>query len=941
MKKYKRLSVIALIALLCALALAASGLLGGCYVRNRDDTVLYTVTFDSNGGNSVGALTDIKGGNTISAPASPTKTGYTFDGWYKEAACNNEWVFASDKVARSVTLYAKWTVSKWAITYANTFSALNENPAEYSFGDEVVLLPLTRAGYDFVGWESEAGVEFTGIAKESTGAITLAAVWSIINYEIEYLGLNGATNSNPATYTIVDAVTLVAPGERAGYTFEGWSADGTISIGSTGKKTFTAYWTPVGGGSTGALVFGFGNWDGTAANYNASNGVRAGLLYVEFGEFPKSYVGNTLNTTLNTAYNNGTLQSGMTATGKSYTVNTIADTSSPRGGNSTNNWIPTTATEYSYGGSKYVRKLAYCVCDCSTSSVTSFIDGSSFVSGTYYWFKVEPIRWLIGNWAQLPTSINPNGSGTATTMQLVASEELMAGVPFYHNGTDTNRTLWANSTMRSYLNNSFINEAFDTTQRAAINTTSVPNNTTAGNINTIGDGVSTSDKIFLPSYYEVSNASGMFYNLFDTAEKRQSRVSDFALANFAFSYNNASYMRMGYWWLRSAYSSSGVLGVNDDGRLGNTGISNYLYIGVRLALVFDLSTLSLDDGTTPAALVFGIGNWDGTDASYAASNGVRTGLPYVEFGEYPKTYVGDTLNATLNTAYNNGALQNSMTATGKSYTVNTIADTSSWYGGNAANNWIPATAAEYSYGGSKYVRKLAYRAYDCDAASVTSFIDGSSFVSGTYYWFMVMPIRWLIGNWAQLPASINPSGNGTATTMQLVASEELMAGVPFYHNDTDANYTLWANSTVRTYLNGSFINEAFDSTQRAAINTTSVPNNTTAGNINTIGDGVSTSDKIFLPSYYEVSNASGMFNSVLGTDARRQAWTNDWAIANYGYRYNTSEYGSIGIGMGLWWLRSAYSSLYVRYVHRDGGRSYDYPYGLLYGVRPALVLALS
>ena len=68
-----------------------------------------TVTFHVNGGSAVAAISNVTSGSTITAPTAPTKTGYTFAGWYKEPACTNEWDFASDVVTADITLYVKWT----------------------------------------------------------------------------------------------------------------------------------------------------------------------------------------------------------------------------------------------------------------------------------------------------------------------------------------------------------------------------------------------------------------------------------------------------------------------------------------------------------------------------------------------------------------------------------------------------------------------------------------------------------------------------------------------------------------------------------------------------------------------------------------------------------------------------------------------------------------
>lgn len=68
----------------------------------------FTVTFDSQGGTHVASLTGVLPNAAISEPKAPKQTGYTFGGWYKEAACENAWNFASDHVTGNMTLYAKW-----------------------------------------------------------------------------------------------------------------------------------------------------------------------------------------------------------------------------------------------------------------------------------------------------------------------------------------------------------------------------------------------------------------------------------------------------------------------------------------------------------------------------------------------------------------------------------------------------------------------------------------------------------------------------------------------------------------------------------------------------------------------------------------------------------------------------------------------------------------
>lgn len=84
-----------------------------------------TVTFESNGGSDVESQSIAYGG-TVTSPTAPTKTGFTFLGWYKDTGLINAWDFANDKVGSSdITLYAKWTATT-SSTYSIRFIANGE-----------------------------------------------------------------------------------------------------------------------------------------------------------------------------------------------------------------------------------------------------------------------------------------------------------------------------------------------------------------------------------------------------------------------------------------------------------------------------------------------------------------------------------------------------------------------------------------------------------------------------------------------------------------------------------------------------------------------------------------------------------------------------------------------------------------------------------------------
>lgn len=67
------------------------------------------VRFDSCGGSAVASAVTEKG-TTVTAPADPTREGYTFTGWYTDAACTAAFSFTT-ALNENITLYAGWKVA--------------------------------------------------------------------------------------------------------------------------------------------------------------------------------------------------------------------------------------------------------------------------------------------------------------------------------------------------------------------------------------------------------------------------------------------------------------------------------------------------------------------------------------------------------------------------------------------------------------------------------------------------------------------------------------------------------------------------------------------------------------------------------------------------------------------------------------------------------------
>lgn len=68
----------------------------------------YTVTFDTDGGTAIPSET-VRSGKKATKPADPTKSGYTFGGWYKEDTFTTAFNFDTETIAADTTVYAKFT----------------------------------------------------------------------------------------------------------------------------------------------------------------------------------------------------------------------------------------------------------------------------------------------------------------------------------------------------------------------------------------------------------------------------------------------------------------------------------------------------------------------------------------------------------------------------------------------------------------------------------------------------------------------------------------------------------------------------------------------------------------------------------------------------------------------------------------------------------------
>ncbi len=188
----------------------------------------YTITFESSG-SAINPQT-VNYGNTLTKPANPSKVGNTFVGWYKESTLTTAWNFAIDVVTSDMTLYAKWSINSYTVTFkSNNGSTTRSVTVNYGSTVTKPANPV-RAGYKFIGWYKESTL--TTMWNFTTGIITanmtLYAKWSINSYTVTFKSNNGSTTRS-VTVNYGSTVTKPANPVRAGYKFIGWYKESTLT----------------------------------------------------------------------------------------------------------------------------------------------------------------------------------------------------------------------------------------------------------------------------------------------------------------------------------------------------------------------------------------------------------------------------------------------------------------------------------------------------------------------------------------------------------------------------------------------------------------------------------------------------------------------------------------------------------------------------------------
>ena len=104
----------------------------------------YAITFDTNGGSEIAPITQDYG-TAITAPADPTREGYTFIGWDRD--------IPEIMPAENITVTAQWEINRYTITF-DTAGGSEIAPITQDYGTNITApADPTREGYTFIGWD--------------------------------------------------------------------------------------------------------------------------------------------------------------------------------------------------------------------------------------------------------------------------------------------------------------------------------------------------------------------------------------------------------------------------------------------------------------------------------------------------------------------------------------------------------------------------------------------------------------------------------------------------------------------------------------------------------------------------------------------------------------------------------------------------------------------
>ena len=203
----------------------------------------------------IGTVTREQSQPTYPLPADPVKTGYTFTGWYTDAACTQK--YTETYVTGDITLYAGWKANTYTVNFNANGGTTTTASKTVTYDSTYGTLPTpTRTGYTFAGWYTAktGGSKVESTTKVAiTSAQTLYARWTANTYTVSFDVQGGTSSFDSITVTFDSKYPELPTPTRTGYAFSGWyldlsdddsEVDDSCVVNVASNHTLYAKWTP-------------------------------------------------------------------------------------------------------------------------------------------------------------------------------------------------------------------------------------------------------------------------------------------------------------------------------------------------------------------------------------------------------------------------------------------------------------------------------------------------------------------------------------------------------------------------------------------------------------------------------------------------------------------------------------------------------------------------
>lgn len=185
------------------------------------------VSYNTNGGSLISSV-NVDYGAAIPQPTSPTKTGYSFAGWYSNVGLTSAVNFSTMTMPGSnTTLFAKWTINNHDLSFSSS-QGTAPSTLHLDYGSSITEPTApTEDGYTFRGWYTNSNFttpfDFTSATMPDSN-VTLYGKWTANYSDVTYHFNNGVANETE-TYAYNSPLTQPTYEPKIGHTFGGWYLD--------------------------------------------------------------------------------------------------------------------------------------------------------------------------------------------------------------------------------------------------------------------------------------------------------------------------------------------------------------------------------------------------------------------------------------------------------------------------------------------------------------------------------------------------------------------------------------------------------------------------------------------------------------------------------------------------------------------------------------------